>query len=47
MTVYAQTNIQLYNQLAELGYTAEDARRDRRQRKASELPRPSAAMRAR
>src|SRR5215468_4575510 len=27
MTVYAQTNIQLYNQLAELGYTAEDARR--------------------
>ena len=27
MTAYAQTNIQLYNQLAELGYTAEDVRR--------------------
>jgi len=27
MTVYAQTNIQLYNQLGELGYTTEDVRR--------------------
>src|SRR5262249_60214679 len=27
MTAYAQTNIQLYNQLAELGYTADDVRR--------------------